>query len=131
MTIHLVILSVWLFFYTPSLNMASTSSQSLWNEHVWRQKWSHLLSGKWEYALGKLRNNCLVLFQSVWHYCLLSLKWLQWRLPTTLSMTSLRTSSQSTRARISLNSFLCFTGNLVNVAVRFLEAIFKAYTCGF
>ena len=40
-------------------------------------------------------------------------------------MASLGTSSQSTRARISLNSFLCYTGNLVNVAVHFLEAIFN------
>ena len=30
-------------------------------------------------------------------------------------MASLGTSSQSTRTRISLNSFLCYTGNLVNV----------------
>ena len=41
-------------------------------------------------------------------------------------MASLGTSSQSTRARIPLNSFLCYTGNLVNVvAVHFLEAIFN------
>ena len=40
-------------------------------------------------------------------------------------MASLGTSSQSTRARISLNSFLCYTGNLVNVVYSILEAIFN------
>ena len=43
-------------------------------------------------------------------------------------MASLGTSLQSTRARISLNSFFCYTGNLVNVVyiviVHFLAAIF-------
>ena len=51
-------------------------------------------------------------------------------------MASLGTSSQSTRTRISLNSFLCYTGSLVNavyiiVAVHFLKAIFNegVYMC--
>ena len=72
-------------------------------------------------CFGEAENKCLVLFKSVWHHCLLSLKWLQWRLHTTLSTVSLAISSQSTWARLSPNSFLCFTGNLVRVvvAVRF------------
>ena len=92
---------------TPSLNMASTPQRSpglamKWN--VWRQKWSHLLLGKWEHALWKLRNNCLS-YSRVFDIIAfsVSLKWLQYRLPTTLSMVSLATSSQSTRARLPPN----------------------------
>ena len=123
----LVKLSVWrsvttfrTHMYMFSLNMAASTSRRsprlvIQLKRLEAHKWSHLLSGKWEHVLRKPRNNCLVLFKSVWHHCLLSLKWLHWRLPTTLSMASLGTFSQSTRARISLNSFLCYTRNLVNV----------------
>ena len=128
MNTHLIklvkLLSVTIFrtpVYMPSLSIVFTPQQSprlaMKRTHLEAEMESPIcvISGKWEHALGKPRNNCLVLFKSVWHHCLLSLKWLQWRLPTTLSMASLGTSSQYTRATISLNSFLCYTGNLVNV----------------